>query len=384
MKKKIPFILIGCMLLGLFLFSVNSKETKETNVGKDNEFTQKEETEDKQDVVREENEIDPFNKLPEYEEEGIQCKSIEETLERGDCFQEINSKYLVWFMDTAKQEFFFPFQREQDHWKDVLYLTVNAKDELGDVNETEYYDSYVDPHTNSESNSERGMKILNDYWYIFSGFFPQEYRKDLKHVYWTDTGEDFVYAVGRDEKNLQDTVLMLSHHIGEYRPSVKYTLIHEFGHVLTLSEDQVRVDEEVFLSEDEEAFEAAEANCSTYYPYIGCPNEDSYLSQYYKAFWMDIEDDFNQIDWETEEDYKAFFYENEERFFNSYQGSNPVEDIADAFTFFVMTHSNEIEGKADLKYSKLEFFYQYEELVELRTMILENMYDLSVEDGVLY
>ena len=382
--KKIILVLIGCIFLGFLIFFwkvPNDEEAFDEQNGEPDELQEKER---KQDLVSEENEIDPFNKLPEYEKEGEKCKSKEVILERGDCFQDINSTYLVWFMDTSKQEFFFPFQREQDHWKDVLYYTVNDKDMLGDVYKTEYYDSYVDPFAYSESNYERGVEVLQDYWHIFSGFFPQEYRDHLKHIYWTDTEEDFVFAVGRAEQNLKDTLLMLSHNVAEYRPSVKYTLIHEFGHVLTLSEDQVKANEEVLLSEDKEVFEKAKADCVSYYTNIGCPNEDSYLYQYYNEFWVDIEDDFNQIDWETEEEYKAFFLENEERFFNSYQGSNPVEDIADAFTFFVMMHSDEIKDGAEMKYSKLEFFYQYDELVKLRTMILENIYDLSVEDGILY
>src|SRR5699024_9687541 len=85
-----------------------------------------------------------------------------------------------------------------------------------------------------------------------------------------------------------------------------------------------------------------------------------------------------------ETDYTEFFYENEDRFMNSYQGTSPVEDIADAFSQFVMSNSQDIEKHDELKYDKLRFFYDYEELVELRTDILENLYDLSVTDEILY
>lgn len=69
---------------------------------------------------------------------------------------------------------------------------------------------------------------------------------------------------------------------------------------------------------------------------------------------------------------------------NSYQGTSPVEDIADAFSQYVMMNSTGIKGQPEMKYDKLQFFYEFDELVQLRTMILENIFDVSVEDDVLY
>src|SRR5690625_5686990 len=88
-------------------------------------------------------------------------------------------------------------------------------------------------------------------------------------------------------------------------------------------------------------------------------------------------DDFDEIDWEAKDDYKDFFFTYENEFFNSYQGTNPHEDIAESFSFFVMLNSEEIERNDDVKYQKLDFFYDYNELIDLRAAILENIYLLS-------
>ena len=49
-----------------------------------------------------------------------------------------------------------------------------------------------------------------------------------------------------------------------------------------------------------------------------------------------------------------------------------------------MLNSNEIKGEEEIKYKKLKFFYEYDEFVDLRAAILENIYDLSVKDGEFY
>ncbi|SHG61730.1 hypothetical protein [Ornithinibacillus halophilus] len=322
--------------------------------------------------------------IERYEQSGAECKTVDNVIERGDCFQEVNDKYLRWYMDQSKREFYFPFQIDQEHWKDILYYSLDSQSDETELKETEHFTEYADPYS---SNPQRGENELEEYWYVFSNIFPKEYRESLAKFYWTDTGEDFVFGVGRDEENLEDTVLMISHNIGDYYPATKSTLIHEFAHILTVNEEQVQVMEEAYFLTDTKIWEDAEEICDVPYVYgWGCVEESSYIYSYYQEFWEDIDKEFRQINWETEDDYKEFFLKYEDRFFNSYQGTYPEEDLAESFTFFVMMNSSEIhsEENSEMKYDKVDFFYQYDELVELRTMILENIYDLSVKDGKFY
>ncbi|SET01207.1 hypothetical protein SAMN05216389_104162 [Oceanobacillus limi] len=321
-----------------------------------------------------------------YKASGADCTKVKDILIRGDCFQEVNDKYLEWYLDQSKRDFDFSFQQEQNHWKDIFYYEISPEDHLEELVETEHNLDDEDTFPSGDSNYQRGIETVQEYWYVFSNMIPVEYRESLKSVYWTDTGEDFVLGIGRDEENLEDTLFMISHNVGEYHPLIKATLIHEFGHVLTLGEQQVSIDEEVYLSEEEDVWKEAEEACSTYFVSYGwgCVDESSYLFAYYQQFWDDIFNEFVQIDWAAERDYEDFFFHHEERFFNSYQGTNPEEDIAEAFTFFIMMDRTEVEEGSEMKYEKIRFFYQYDELVALRTRILENIYNLSVENGEFY
>lgn len=386
-------IIIVCLAAGSYLITktisegatgeseenteVDSNKSSNDN-GEENDSTSKDQGEVLQDLM------DESKQFPEdYVTAGEECKAIKDTLERGDCFQDTNKNHLDWYMNTEKEDFYFSYQHNQDQWNNVFYYSIDEDDELDTLYETDYFNTYMDDLDSNDIQLNHIKDTVNENWYVFSGIIPKEYRQDLKYVYLTDTGKDFVFAVGRHEDEPSDQTFMFSHNMTEYIPYYKSTFIHEFGHVLTLNEQQVDIDEDAYSSENEELHDKKEAACDTYYEW-GCMKENSYLYEYYLAFWEDISDAYESIDWKDETDYTEFFYENEDRFMNSYQGTSPVEDIADAFSQFVMSNSQDIEKHDELKYDKLRFFYDYEELVELRTDILENLYDLSVTDEILY
>lgn len=149
---------------------------------------------------------------------------------------------------------------------------------------------------------------------------------------------------------------------------MKSGLIHEYGHMFTLNDSQVKIDADLIYSENEEKWGKAEDECSTFFvTKTGCLKVDSYLYAFYKAFWKDVYEDYEAIDWENERSYEEFFFNHEERFYNSYQGTSVV-----AF-----------EAK-EMKDEKLAFYYEYEELAELRTAILEKLFELNKKDEQFY
>ncbi|HLR68969.1 MAG TPA: hypothetical protein VK105_17935 [Virgibacillus sp.] len=374
--KKLYLLLSAVIIAGVIIFVYVNIGENQSERAQSEEIS---EDDNKKETVKVISNTDLLNKMPEYEEKGKACKDLDDNIERGDCFQKLNSFYLMWTLNKSKDNFYFPYQHDQSHWNDVFSFTIDANDNLGELQKTEFYDDYEE----ETAKAQHGEEMLEGYWYVFSSIIPQEYRTSLKKLYWTDTGDDLVLAVGRDEDNVQDMIFMLSDNIDQYVARVKSLLLHEFGHILSLNEEQVTFDE-VTLSKGGEALEEAKSECPTVYTNYGCVNEGSYLSHYYELFWADIMDEFNQIDWEAKEEYKDFFLGHEDHFFNSYQGTSPTEDIAEAFAFYVMLNSNEIKGEEEIKYKKLKFFYEYDELVDLRAAILENIYDLSVKDGEFY
>ncbi len=323
---------------------------------------------------------DRLNRLPKYEEEGLECKAINGPLERGDCFQKVNEDYLILQVRETKQVFYFPASREQDDWKNVFHLPIGENDYLGELIKEEHYDDYIDELSTTGTNDQRGLERVQDFWYVFSKLIPSEYRPNLKRIYWTDTGPMEAYGFGWEEKDLQEHYLMLSHNAAEYHGLLKNTIIHEFAHLLTLTGDQVDIYDET----EPAIWKKGTGDCPTYSTRKLCVKKDSYLYPFYQQFWADIEDEWMAIKWDSETEYKEFFYLYEDRFFNSYQGTSPLEDIADTFTFFVITNSTEAKEQQGTKYEKLLYFYQFDKLVQLRTAILENMYDLSMKDRELY
>lgn len=155
-----------------------------------------------------------------------------------------------------------------------------------------------------------------------------------------------------------------------------YTLVHEFGHLLTLGPNQVPPSLAVFNNpEDDNIYLDEVSACPNYFPGEGCAKADSYINSYYNQFWVDIYDEWNEINLEEDEDayydkLDAFYFKYSDQFATSYAATNPEEDIAEAWAFFVFSPKPTGDTIAE---EKILFFYQYPELVELRANILANM-----------
>ncbi|MDP1716398.1 MAG: hypothetical protein Q8L41_16805 [Anaerolineales bacterium] len=155
-----------------------------------------------------------------------------------------------------------------------------------------------------------------------------------------------------------------------------YTLLHEFGHLITLGSDQVPPSLAVFNNPDDDNiyFEEASA-CPDYFPGEGCANPHSYINDFYNQFWTDIHEEWNEINLEEDSDnyyekLDEFYYKYEDQFVASYAATSPEEDIAEAFAFFIFSH--EPAGDTVVE-QKVLFFYHYPELVELRANLLGNL-----------
>ncbi|MDP1604466.1 MAG: hypothetical protein Q8M03_14515, partial [Legionella sp.] len=155
-----------------------------------------------------------------------------------------------------------------------------------------------------------------------------------------------------------------------------YTLVHEFAHLLTLGSDQVTPSLAVFNNPDDDNMYLQEVSaCPDYFPGEGCASPDSYINNFYYQFWDDIHEEWNEINLEADEDayyelLDEFYYKYEDHFVTSYAATNPEEDIAEAFTFFVFSPKPAGDTIAE---EKILFFHQYPELVALRATILNNM-----------
>lgn len=122
-----------------------------------------------------------------------------------------------------------------------------------------------------------------------------------------------------------------------------YVTIHEFGHIATLNETQIDV-------------QINEASCNSYFPGEGCARTSSYINNLFELGWADIYD--------GEDSNTDFYAKYPERFVTDYAASNPAEDIAEVFAYFV-TKANQPSGHS-IADQKIKMLYNYPELVKLR------------------
>ncbi len=119
-------------------------------------------------------------------------------------------------------------------------------------------------------------------------------------------------------------------------------------------------------------YERELAACEFYFPGEGCSNEDSYINQFFDRFWFELYAEWQEIDSEEDEDeyydlLEEFYETYEDQFLTDYAPTSPAEDIAETFSFFILSPRIEPTSIAE---EKIMFFYDYPELVELRRQIL--------------
>ena len=198
---------------------------------------------------------------------------------------------------------------------------------------------------------------------------------------------------------------------------LKRTLIHENGHILSLSASQSDndllgyeelCDDDWKECDDDEirrTFTQKAAACAPnfYDEWSGCLKDDSYLNKFFQKFWVDVYPEYyyggNQII-STDKFHKKYY----DQFVTWYAASHPAEDIAESFRAFVLWDDELIDnykkwcstvgdsgwhliledGLTHLQWckiyrdnsiweEKIRFFYDFPELVEMRDFIRSNL-----------
>jgi len=135
----------------------------------------------------------------------------------------------------------------------------------------------------------------------------------------------------------------------KWKRDMASVVLHEYAHILTKNGDQT-----------DYKFRST-YNCKTsYLSNIGCAKKKSYINAFVKEFW-------SQSDIEaSEENREAFYKKNTDKFITEYAAKDPEEDIAESFTQFIVYSKPTGD---DINDQKILFFYDYPELVEMRSRI---------------
>lgn len=204
-------------------------------------------------------------------------------------------------------------------------------------------------------------------WDVFTSLIPLYARRDVATFSLFSDGADGLLAqvagstedplLWTMEVDIKDGLLP----DGSINPELPATMIHEFAHIFSLRNTQMRADQ-------------TSETCTTYFLEEGCTSPTSYLNVFYTTFWKNTIQDHPIASTPSprDEDIDAYYYAHEDSFITPYAATHPVEDFAESFTYFVL--ENKPTNTTLIRNQKLLFFYSYPYLVELRKSIRNSTY----------
>jgi len=224
-------------------------------------------------------------------------------------------------------------------------------------------------------------------WNIFTQVVPPQYMSD---VVWFTIFTDGLKWLEMDvflEQDSQKWSLLFDiqdwYCLGDLdEDRVKFTMIHEFGHMLSLGPSEIDVDFELrdLGWEEDDTFNDVilekEQACETgIITTFGCTKEDSHIYAFAQKFQVPKYSDSINFHYpiysnEWAENLGDYYTDHEDEYVTDYATGSTQEDFAETFTFFIL--SEKPQGNSVLE-QKVLFFYDYTELVEIRDYIRNNL-----------
>lgn len=236
-----------------------------------------------------------------------------------------------------------------DEDADLVYYAISKTDELDKPRKFDVTGDLLSLRENT-----RAHELI---WSYFTGLFPVETRPNLVMfgIYTSSTSDGKFDTTLTEKWIMKINILSL-----EDSYYVSSALIHEYGHYLTLNPTQMegRKDEWGNCLEDS---------------YYGCQPAGAYLNLFYWKFWDDIYPEWSDIDYGSKKydtEINSFYLKYKDRFLNDYAATDPLEDIAESWTAFIL---NPTPTGDKISEQKVKFFYDFPELVELRYQIIKGI-----------
>lgn len=229
-----------------------------------------------------------------------------------------------------------------------------------------------------ELDNEIDSRASHEYiWNYFTSLIPAEDRTFVTEFSILSDGPNNILAgVSPTYDNPREWTLKVDVEDAQEPYGLSYSLLHEYGHLLTLNAIQVPPNEDVFFHpEDQSLYQQAAADCPRYFTGEGCSNSGSYINDFFNRFWSGFYAEWqatNQShDQGAQRDPSDDFYEiHKDQFLTRYAATSPEEDLAESWTYFILSPKPE---PASIATEKILFFYEYPELVRLREDILNRL-----------
>ncbi len=205
---------------------------------------------------------------------------------------------------------------------------------------------------------QQDTKKHQELWSLTKKIIPANYRTKMNEflIYNGDVSGSSGFVI-ETKSDLSKWQMGVAINFANDQKELAYTIIHEFGHILTLNNDQV----DAIINE---------ANCSNYYTGEGCSKTASYINKLQSNYWADIWEEFIKAK-DTETAMESFYTKYSSRYVTQYASTNPGEDIAEVFATFV-TRNGGVNGSS-IAEQKIQLMYNHNELIELRNYIRNNL-----------
>lgn len=216
-------------------------------------------------------------------------------------------------------------------------------------------------------------------WDYFTGVFPndQKIRPSYMVIYMNNEQRHYAASVVELDGKWSLSINLID--LGSPQAVINI-LTHEYGHMLTLNRSQVRDTMVQFnWNMNRKEFDTMQAACGDFF-FTGrqCTTSISYLNEFGNRFWTgEVYESWVNVIVPPNKDASVrkaemdeFYAKYSDQFVRDYAAVNPVEDIAESWTEFILGPNPSGVSIAD---QKVLFFYEYPELVELRRQILHNV-----------
>lgn len=205
-------------------------------------------------------------------------------------------------------------------------------------------------------------------WDFYTRLIPEEqiaFIKEFEVFLGSDELAGFVTTIGEDNSRWKlGLAVDLSGSLSDIdlEDEMAYVSIHEQAHILTLNHTQLQTNVSQCLN-----FELEE----------GCAKSNAYINRLFELGWADIYDEFQNLS--SDADFDDFYNKYSSRFVTSYAATNPAEDIAEVFTYYVI--ADQLPSGNSIADQKIRLMSQFPELVALRDHIRRDPVTLRLKPG---
>jgi hypothetical protein len=236
---------------------------------------------------------------------------------------------------------------ELDEWGEGEYTTQPQSEDHEDM-DSELTETYVVTKGEKVEFNGKTTQYARDIWQHISRISPDTLSNQFIETYAVYDNPENTSLAFVDDSDMNGR-WRIAVNIAGYKESNlrerNLTLVHELGHIVTLNMNQVK--------------NISESQCKFYFTAEGCANNQSYLGGFVNSFW-----DKSMINSAAGGNSDLY---REGKFVTEYAASNPEEDLAESFAYYIVggkRDGNTVEDK------KVNYFAQFPEIVSMRDEML--------------